>query len=168
MNLFGFHTARYHSEYSLPFTIFVKKFYKKLYLLNFSTPSQVSTDTNFILLMSVIPHLLRDMLMTISSLLKMVGMTGFEPAAPTSRTWCATKLRYIPKTFFVKKFYKKTVTFWFWGTYSVFKRHDIILNIRYFLLFLKKGALPTSHKRYSIVCSAECYIPKTFRKSVSV
>ena len=100
--------------------------------------------------------------------LKMVGMTGFEPAAPTSRTWCATKLRYIPKTFFVKKFYKKTVTFWFWWTYSVFKRHDIILNIRYFLLFLKKGALPTSHKRYSIVCSAECYIPKTFRKSVSV
>ena len=96
MNLFGFHTARYHSEYSLPFTIFVKKFYKKLYLLNFSTLSQVSTDTNFILLMSVIPHLLRDMLMTISSLLKMVGMTGFEPAAPTSRTWCATKLRYIP------------------------------------------------------------------------
>jgi site-specific DNA recombinase len=25
-----------------------------------------------------------------------VGMTGFEPAAPTSRTWCATGLRYIP------------------------------------------------------------------------
>ncbi len=46
--------------------------------------------------MSVIPHLLRDLLLTISSLLKMVGMTGFEPAAPTSRTWCATKLRYIP------------------------------------------------------------------------
>ena len=23
-------------------------------------------------------------------------MTGFEPATPTSRTWCATKLRYIP------------------------------------------------------------------------
>jgi hypothetical protein len=28
---------------------------------------------------------------------KIVGMTGFEPAAPTSRTWCATGLRYIPK-----------------------------------------------------------------------
>ena len=26
----------------------------------------------------------------------MVGMTGFEPAAPSSRTKCATKLRYIP------------------------------------------------------------------------
>ena len=24
-------------------------------------------------------------------------MTGFEPATPTSRTWCATGLRYIPK-----------------------------------------------------------------------
>ncbi len=23
-------------------------------------------------------------------------MTGFEPATPTSRTWCATGLRYIP------------------------------------------------------------------------
>jgi hypothetical protein len=26
----------------------------------------------------------------------LVGMTGFEPATPTSRTWCATGLRYIP------------------------------------------------------------------------
>ena len=26
-----------------------------------------------------------------------VGMTGFEPAAPSSRTKCATGLRYIPK-----------------------------------------------------------------------
>ena len=25
-----------------------------------------------------------------------IGMTGFEPAAPSSRTKCATKLRYIP------------------------------------------------------------------------
>ena len=34
---------------------------------------------------------------------KMVGMTGFEPAAPTSRTWCATKLRYIPKFIYLPK-----------------------------------------------------------------
>ena len=27
---------------------------------------------------------------------KLVGMTGFEPAAPASRTQCATRLRYIP------------------------------------------------------------------------
>ena len=33
----------------------------------------------------------------------MVGMTGFEPAAPTSRTWCATKLRYIPKFIYLPK-----------------------------------------------------------------
>ena len=26
-----------------------------------------------------------------------VGMTGFEPATPSSRTTCATGLRYIPK-----------------------------------------------------------------------
>lgn len=26
----------------------------------------------------------------------MVGMTGFEPATPSSLTKCATKLRYIP------------------------------------------------------------------------
>jgi hypothetical protein len=25
-----------------------------------------------------------------------IGMTGFEPATPSSRTRCATKLRYIP------------------------------------------------------------------------
>src|SRR5687768_5700215 len=28
--------------------------------------------------------------------LKMVGVAGFEPATPTSRTWCATRLRYTP------------------------------------------------------------------------
>src|SRR5262245_30032935 len=27
---------------------------------------------------------------------RMVGVTGFEPATPTSRTWCATRLRYTP------------------------------------------------------------------------
>lgn len=27
---------------------------------------------------------------------KFIGMTGFEPATPSSRTKCATKLRYIP------------------------------------------------------------------------
>ena len=32
-------------------------------------------------------------------------MTGFEPAAPTSRTWCATKLRYIPKIYSIINFY---------------------------------------------------------------
>ena len=29
----------------------------------------------------------------------MVGMTGFEPATPSSLTKCATKLRYIPFCF---------------------------------------------------------------------
>ncbi len=28
----------------------------------------------------------------------MVGVAGFEPATPTSRTWCATRLRYTPIT----------------------------------------------------------------------
>ncbi len=27
----------------------------------------------------------------------LVGVAGFEPATPTSRTWCATRLRYTPK-----------------------------------------------------------------------
>jgi hypothetical protein len=27
---------------------------------------------------------------------KVVGVAGFEPATPTSRTWCATRLRYTP------------------------------------------------------------------------
>src|SRR5262249_47765907 len=27
---------------------------------------------------------------------KLVGVAGFEPATPTSRTWCATRLRYTP------------------------------------------------------------------------
>jgi hypothetical protein len=29
--------------------------------------------------------------------IRAVGMTGFEPAAPCSQSWCATKLRHIPK-----------------------------------------------------------------------
>jgi hypothetical protein len=29
----------------------------------------------------------------------MVGKTGFEPATPTSRTWCSTKLSHFPKKF---------------------------------------------------------------------
>ena len=28
--------------------------------------------------------------------LPLVGVAGFEPATPTSRTWCATRLRYTP------------------------------------------------------------------------
>ena len=28
--------------------------------------------------------------------IKMVGKTGFEPATPTSRTWCSTKLSHFP------------------------------------------------------------------------
>ena len=27
-----------------------------------------------------------------------IGKTGFEPATPTSRTWCSTKLSYFPVT----------------------------------------------------------------------
>ena len=27
---------------------------------------------------------------------RMVGVTGFEPTTPTSRTWCSTKLSYTP------------------------------------------------------------------------
>ena len=27
---------------------------------------------------------------------ELVGVAGFEPATPTSRTWCATRLRYTP------------------------------------------------------------------------
>ena len=33
-----------------------------------------------------------------------IGMTGFEPAAPSSRTKCATKLRYIPIQIFNYQF----------------------------------------------------------------
>jgi hypothetical protein len=32
----------------------------------------------------------------INGLRRMVGVAGFEPATPTSRTWCATRLRYTP------------------------------------------------------------------------
>ena len=28
---------------------------------------------------------------------QMVGLTGFEPATPTTPRWCATKLRYSPR-----------------------------------------------------------------------
>jgi hypothetical protein len=27
---------------------------------------------------------------------RVVGVAGFEPVTPTSRTWCATRLRYTP------------------------------------------------------------------------
>ena len=36
----------------------------------------------------------------IHNLNKKIGMTGFEPATPSSRTKCATKLRYIPILYF--------------------------------------------------------------------
>ena len=39
-----------------------------------------------------------------STLSMLVGMTGFEPAAPSSRTKCATGLRYIPKKKSLNKF----------------------------------------------------------------
>ena len=31
----------------------------------------------------------------------MVGMRGFEPPTPSSRTRCATRLRYIPYYYFI-------------------------------------------------------------------
>ena len=31
---------------------------------------------------------------------KLVGVTGFEPTTPTSRTWCSTRLSYTPMMFF--------------------------------------------------------------------
>ena len=41
------------------------------------------------------PFLLPDTLEGCSSSF-LVGVAGFEPATPTSRTWCATRLRYTP------------------------------------------------------------------------
>src|SRR3978361_710550 len=35
-------------------------------------------------------------LSTSSNSVNVVGVAGFEPATPTSRTWCATRLRYTP------------------------------------------------------------------------
>ena len=96
--------------------------------------------------MSVIPHLLRDLLLTISSLLKMVGMTGFEPAAPTSRTWCATKLRYIPKTFFVKKVLQKNCII------------QVFVNLFGFL---------TARHHISCWCAYQSFAKKVLQKTVS-
>ena len=42
----------------------------------------------------------------------MVGMTGFEPAAPSSRTKCATKLRYIPIYYSIVLRYHSLVALW--------------------------------------------------------
>ena len=40
--------------------------------------------------------------------LKLVGMTGFEPATSSSRTKRATGLRYIPKIYFMTDLEKKS------------------------------------------------------------
>ena len=60
-------------------------------------------------------------------------MTGFEPAAPATRTRCATKLRYIP-------------------IYLYFVCHSGVSfgNQRYQVL---------SQNNTQLFCSAECYIP---------
>lgn len=44
-----------------------------------------------------------------------VGMTGFEPATPSSRTKCATGLRYIPNTGEDYKNKKKSITIQVWN-----------------------------------------------------
>ena len=58
-------------------------------------------------------------------------MTGFEPATPTSRTLCATKLRYIP----IFAFYHQQ-------------------NFRFVVC-----ATPLTKTILNRFCSAECYIP---------
>ncbi len=55
--------------------------------------------TSFLILLSMSPWHATNLSQSFAkNFIQMVGMTGFEPAAPTSRTWCATKLRYIPNT----------------------------------------------------------------------
>ena len=103
--------------------------------------------------MSVIPHLLRDLLLTISSLLKMVGMTGFEPAAPTSRTWCATKLRYIPVPK-ARHYSEYSLPFIIFE-----KRCATNLSQIDIIIFEKRCATNLSQIDTQSICSAECSIP---------
>ena len=69
----------------------------------------------------------------------LVGMTGFEPAALWSQTRCATKLRYIPKTFtlYHKQNEKAIEILWI---YILLKKKAETFKIRHdshiFLLFL--------------------------------
>ena len=53
----------------------------------------------------------------ISLIIKLVGMTGFEPATPWSQTKCSTKLSHIPKMVRPKGF--EPLTFWFVAKHSI-------------------------------------------------
>ncbi len=54
----------------------------------------------------------------------MVGMTGFEPATPSSQARCATKLRHIP----VNTFYDKTYFIFNWSEFARCYLSRTILN----------------------------------------
>ena len=67
----------------------------------------------------------------------MVGMTGFEPATPSSQARCATKLRYIPKYYLIFN--------WFFAVYSRDLRTSIILYfVLCFVVNWLNGVLATS------------------------
>ena len=53
---------------------------------------------------------------TLQNILK-IGMTGFEPATPSSRTKCATKLRYIPIFLIITPTNKKTKLIFIFAQY---------------------------------------------------
>ena len=98
----------------------------------------------------------------------MVGMTGFEPATPSSQARYATKLRYIP--IFNFEVLSRQCTLSAYATKSSHKRYSIVCSAECYIPIFNFEVLPrqrtlsayatkSSHKRYSIVCSAECYIP---------
>jgi hypothetical protein len=55
-----------------------------------------------------------------------VAMTGFEPATPSSRTKCATGLRYIPKNLFTPMLVLPNATFLI---FTAHQEEEINLNV---------------------------------------
>ncbi len=123
--------ARQHIVSALILSLFQKKVYsakivKSFLIINVFWMCYQPLKKLYLIILLVMCHL------------KMVGMTGFEPATPTSRTWCATKLRYIPM------FIVKTKTYVFVGALPT--SHKTILN-----RFVRQSATSRCAKRQHIV-----------------
>ena len=98
----------------------------------------------------------------------MVGVRGFEPPTPSSRTRCATSLRYTPTnwcwraytvmTDFSQVFFEKTrstIIHFVFVSPSSQTRNDLFP-----ICFTHIGSLPLARQRFNILCQ------KLFRQSM--
>ena len=78
----------------------------------------------------------------------LVGMTGFEPTTPTSRTQCSTRLSYIPKRFYLFTLFFMVCQALFSKKYFFIKNKDNKPTI-FSKAYLNFRFLQTPHNRFS-------------------